>query len=106
MGASGALLLMIAYGRFSFRGLWEACRNTLETSSLVLFLAVASNIYGAVFTRLGTSTMIADAMLSWNLPPTAMLVALMAVIFVLVRRGIGYRGRHSGSAAAENACAC
>jgi tripartite ATP-independent transporter DctM subunit len=83
MGASGALLLMIVYGRFTFRSLWQACQNTLETSSLVLFLAVASNIYGAVFTRLGTSTMIADAMLSWNLPPTAMLVALMAVIFVL-----------------------
>jgi tripartite ATP-independent transporter DctM subunit len=83
MGASGALLLMIGYGRFSLRGLWDACRNTLETSSLVLFLAVASNIYGAVFTRLGTSTMIADTLLSWNLPPTAMLVTLMAVIFVL-----------------------
>jgi tripartite ATP-independent transporter DctM subunit len=83
MGATGAVLLMIGYGRFSFRGLWEACLNTLETSSLVLFLAVASNIYGAVFTRLGTSTMIADTMLSWNLPPTAMLITLMVVIFVL-----------------------
>jgi tripartite ATP-independent transporter DctM subunit len=83
MGASGSLLLMIAYGRFTFAGLWDACLKTLETSSLVLFLAIASNIYGAVFTRLGTSTMIADALLSWNLPPTAMLVALMVIIFLL-----------------------
>jgi tripartite ATP-independent transporter DctM subunit len=83
MGASGALLLMIGYGRFSFRALWDACVNTLETSSLVLFLAVASNIYGAVFTRLGTSTMIADSLLSLNLSPTWMLIALMAVIFIL-----------------------
>jgi tripartite ATP-independent transporter DctM subunit len=83
MGASGSLLLMICYGRFSWRALRGACLNTLETSSLVLFLAVASNIYGAVFTRLGTSTMIADSMLAMNLPPTAMLLLLMAVIFVL-----------------------
>ncbi len=83
MGASGALLLMILYGRFTFKKLREASLNTLETSSLVLFLAVASNIYGAVFTRLGTSTMMADAMLSMNLPPSLMLIVLMGVIFLL-----------------------
>ena len=65
MGASGAVLLMILYGRFSLRKIKDACLNTLETSSLVLFLAVASNIYGAVFTRLGTSTMLAEWLLGW-----------------------------------------
>jgi tripartite ATP-independent transporter DctM subunit len=83
MGATGSLLLMICYGRFTFKGLWDASLKTLETSSLVLFLAVASNIYGSVFTRLGTSSMIADTLLSWNLPPTWMLVALMVIIFLL-----------------------
>jgi tripartite ATP-independent transporter DctM subunit len=83
MGASGALALMIGYGRFTWRGLFEACMKTLETSSLVLFLAVASNIYGAVFTRLGTSTMIAETLLSLDLPATAMLAVLMVVIFLL-----------------------
>jgi tripartite ATP-independent transporter DctM subunit len=83
MGATGALVLSLAYRRFSWAGLREACMKTLETSSLVLFLAVASNIYGAVFTRLGTSTMIADAMLALPIPPSAMLVLLMGVIFLL-----------------------
>jgi len=83
MGASGALLLMIAYRRFTWALLREACMNTLETSSLVLFLAVASNIYGAVFTRLGTSTMIAETMVAMDLPPNGMLAMLMAVIFLL-----------------------
>jgi tripartite ATP-independent transporter DctM subunit len=83
MGATGAIVLSIAYRRFSWAGLREACMKTLETSSLVLFLAVASNIYGAVFTRLGTSTMIADAMLALPVPPSAMLILLMGVIFLL-----------------------
>jgi tripartite ATP-independent transporter DctM subunit len=83
MGATGALVLTIAYGRFSFANLREAAMKTLETSSLVLFLAVASNIYGAVFTRLGTSTMMANAMLNLPLPPSAMLLALMVIIFLL-----------------------
>jgi tripartite ATP-independent transporter DctM subunit len=83
MGAGGALALAAAYRRLGFRGLRGACLRTLETSSMVLFLAVASNIYGAVFTRLGTSTMIADAMLALPLAPAAMLVLLLAVIFLL-----------------------
>jgi tripartite ATP-independent transporter DctM subunit len=83
MGATGAVVLTLAYRRFTWRGLREACLKTLETSSLVLFLAVASNIYGAVFTRLGTSTMIADAMLALPLPPSMMLIALLFVIFLL-----------------------
>jgi tripartite ATP-independent transporter DctM subunit len=83
MGASGAVLLMIGYGRFSLRKIKDACLNTLETSSLVLFLAVASNIYGAVFTRLGTSTMLAEWLLGLGLPETALLVLLMGVIFLL-----------------------
>jgi tripartite ATP-independent transporter DctM subunit len=83
MGATGALVLTVAYRRFTWRGLREACLKTLETSSLVLFLAVASNIYGAVFTRLGTSTLMADALLSLPLPPSLMLIALLIVIFLL-----------------------
>ena len=83
MGASGAVLLMILYGRFSLRKIRDACLNTLETSSLVLFLAVASNIYGAVFTRLGTSTMLAEWLLGLGLPETALLVLLMGIIFLL-----------------------
>jgi tripartite ATP-independent transporter DctM subunit len=83
MGAAGAVLLMIGYGRFSLAKLRDACMNTLETSSLVLFLAIASNIYGAVFTRLGTSTMLANWLLALDLPTTPLLLVLMGVIFLL-----------------------
>jgi tripartite ATP-independent transporter DctM subunit len=83
MGAFGAFVLTVAYGRFSWANLRQACLDTLETSALVLFLAVASNIYGAVFTRLGTSTMIAEWLVTLTVDPTVMLVLLMAIIFVL-----------------------
>ncbi len=83
MGASGALLLCILYRRLSFRVLRDALYRTLQTSSLVLFLAVASNIYGAVFTRLGTGTMIANAILAIPVPPMVLLALIMLVIFLL-----------------------
>ena len=83
MGASGALLLTILYRRLTLGVLRGAAYKTLQTSSLVLFLAVASNVYGAVFTRLGTSTMIAQSMLALPVPPLGMLALLMLVIFLL-----------------------
>ncbi|MGI9383906.1 MAG: TRAP transporter large permease, partial [Methyloligellaceae bacterium] len=73
MGALGSLLLTIVYGRLTWPILRDACQRTLTTSSLVLFLAVASNIYGAVFTRLGTGTLITETMLSLPLPPMGLL---------------------------------
>ena len=83
MGASGALLLTILYRRLTVNVLRDAAYKTLQTSSLVLFLAVASNIYGSVFTRLGTGTMIAKSMLALPVPPLGTLAILMLVIFLL-----------------------
>ncbi len=83
MGALGATLLTVAYRRLTWRTLLEACRHTLTTSSLVLFLAVASNIYGAVFTRLGTGNLLTDFMLSLPVEPLFLLAILMVVIFIL-----------------------
>jgi tripartite ATP-independent transporter DctM subunit len=83
MGAAGATLLTILYRRLTIVGLRDAALKTLETSSLVLFLAVASNIYGAVFTRLGTSSMLANTLIALPVPPWFMLLLLMVLIFLL-----------------------
>lgn len=83
MAASGALLLTIAYRKLTLGVLKEASFKTIQTSSMILFLAMASNIFGAIFTRLGTSTMIAQAMLALPIPPMGMLALLMLIIFLL-----------------------
>ncbi len=83
MGALGATLLTAAYGRLTLETLVSATRKTMQTTSMVLFLAVASNIYGAVFTRLGTGTMIANALVAAPVSPLAMMAMLMGAIFLL-----------------------
>ena len=67
-GALGAIFLVIAYGRFSWKGLLDACYATLATTSMVLLLAVASNVFGAVFAWLGTATWMTNALLASPLP--------------------------------------
>ncbi|MFQ5827687.1 MAG: TRAP transporter large permease subunit [Candidatus Methylomirabilia bacterium] len=83
MAATGAVLLTLVYGRLNWQTVKDAALKTLQTSSFILFLAVASNIYGAVFTRLGTGTLIANALLQLPLPPRGLLALLMMVIFLL-----------------------
>jgi tripartite ATP-independent transporter DctM subunit len=83
VGASGAMILGFAYRRLSFNGIKQAAISTLITSSMVLFLAVASNVFGAVFARLGSATVITNAMLGLPVPAWGMLLIVMAIIFVL-----------------------
>ena len=83
MGAFGSLLLTLAYRRLTWGKTLSAVLQTLEISSMVLFLVAASNFFGAVFSRLGTPTMISEALLGLQLPPVAMLLLIMALIFVL-----------------------
>jgi len=83
MGALGALLLSAAYGKLTWPNLRNAVVNTMVTSSLVLFLAVASNVFGAVFARLGSADVITQALLGLELTPWLMIVLIMLLVFLL-----------------------
>ncbi len=83
LGAAGAVLLALAYRRFTLEAFRLAALQTLATTSMVLFLAVTSNIFGAVFARLGTADWLTQSLVSLALPATLMLVMIVLVIFLL-----------------------
>ncbi len=83
VGATGAVILGFAYRRLTLAGIKSAAISTLTTSSMVLFLAVASNVFGAVFARLGTATVITNTLLALPVPSFVMLLIVMALIFLL-----------------------
>ena len=83
VGCFGALVLAVSYGKFTLKGVKAACISTMNTTSMVMFLAVTSNIFGAVFARLGTAEWITKSMLALPLPPTLMLLFVLALIFLL-----------------------
>ncbi len=82
-GAAGALLLTLAYRKLTLHGLQKSLVKTLEISTLILFLVAASNFFGAVFSRLGTPTMLTEFLLTLELPPMMILLIIMALIFLL-----------------------
>ena len=83
MGATGAILLSILYRRFTLQGLKTATFNTMTTSSMVLFLAVASNVFGAIFARLGSASVVTNALAQLPVPPFVTLLLVQGLIFLL-----------------------
>ena len=83
IGSLGALLLAAAYRRLSYAGLRRAVLSATATSSMVLLLAVTSNIFGAVFARMGTANWITETLLAMPVPPVFMLVMVVVLIFLL-----------------------
>ena len=82
-GAFGALLMTLGYRKMTPSRFQEALVKTLEISVLILFLVAASNFFGAVFSRLGTPTMLTNALLSFDLSQIEVLIVVMVLIFIL-----------------------
>ncbi len=82
-GAFGAIFLSLAYRKLTLPSFYDAMIKTLEITVLIMFLVAASNFFGAVFSRLGTPTMLTELLLAWDLSATAVLVIIMALVFLL-----------------------
>jgi TRAP-type mannitol/chloroaromatic compound transport system permease large subunit len=82
-GAFGATLLAWVYGRLSFKAITNAAMGTMVTVAMVLFLAVASNVFGAVFTKLGSANVITQSLLGAPVGDWWKLALIMAIFFIL-----------------------
>jgi TRAP-type mannitol/chloroaromatic compound transport system permease large subunit len=82
-GAFGATILALVYGRLSGRSATNAAIGTMVTSAMVLFLAVASTVFGAVFTKLGSASLITNALLAVPVGDWWKLAMIMLIFFVL-----------------------
>jgi tripartite ATP-independent transporter DctM subunit len=83
VGSFAVLILTMIYRRMTWEKLKLAVYATLKVSCMILLLVAASNYFGAIFSRLGSATLIAESLLQLNLPPTLMLLLILGVIFVL-----------------------
>ena len=82
-GAAGAVVLAACYGKLTPAAIRGAVIDTAVTTSMVLMLAVASNVFGAVFTKLGSATVLANLLLDLPMGDHGKFWLVMAVIFLL-----------------------
>ena len=83
MGAFGAILLSLAYRKFTISGFFDNMIKSLEITVLIMFLVAASNFFGAEFSSLGTPKMMTEMLLGMDMSPYLILILIMALIFLL-----------------------
>jgi len=83
VGVVGTVIMALCYRTLSWARFKSAVIQTAQQSSMMFFLAVASNIFGAVFTHLGSAKLMTDTLLTLPLPPTGTLLVVMLLIFLL-----------------------
>ena len=83
MGAFGAIILSLAYGKFTIPSFFDSLIKALEITVLIMFLVAASNFFGAQFSALGTPKMMTEILLGLEMSPYLILLLVMALIFLL-----------------------
>jgi len=83
VGCAAVFILTVGSGRMTLAKIRKSALQALEVSSMILMLVVSSNLFGAVFSRLGSADFLASLLTSLSLPPMMMLIVILLLIFIL-----------------------
>ena len=83
LGAFGALFITILYRRFSLSMMIEAARQTVTTTSMVLFVIIGATCFSAVFKGIGGNDLVETGVTLFGDGPFTVLIVVMGAIFVL-----------------------
>ena len=83
IGCVGALVVTALHGKLTWAVFKDSTYRTAQTASMVMILLMASTFLGSVFSALGTPSYIAQTLVSWNIPPTFLILAVLGVCFLL-----------------------
>ena len=83
LGAFGALLITVLYRRFSLPMMFEAARQTVVTTSMVLFVMIGATCFSAVFKGIGGDDLVEAGVTLFGDGPLTVLLVVMGAIFVL-----------------------
>jgi tripartite ATP-independent transporter DctM subunit len=83
VGALVALLLTIAYRRFSWRDLYESMIETAKTTSMALIIVVGATCFTGVFLGIGGGDAVANFILGIGMGKWGTFIIMMIILFVL-----------------------
>lgn len=82
-GAFGATLLALLTKNLNLKVLFEAGKSTLQTTAMVIFVAVGANIFTSVFFGVGADKVLSNFVLNLGLGQWGMIIAILLLVFVL-----------------------
>ncbi len=82
LGALGALLLSIVYGKFSFRTFGEALMKTLVVTSMIMFILMAGSLFTGVFVGNRGMTLMRDVIETLDVGHWGLLAVFLGLVFL------------------------
>jgi tripartite ATP-independent transporter DctM subunit len=83
VGCIGAVLLTIAYGRFTWPLLAEVLRTTLRITSMIMLIVLGGTLFAGIFLLNGGDAMVRGVVAAWRLSPAELIAILLFIVFIL-----------------------
>lgn len=83
VGVFGAAVLALFRRNLSWTVIFESCKATLRTTSMVMILVLFGNLFSAAFLYIGGGDVITDLLIGGSLPPAMVLFIMLLAIFIL-----------------------
>jgi tripartite ATP-independent transporter DctM subunit len=83
VGAAGAIILTFSQGKLKWKGLVEACENTLKSSAMVLWTMFGANVFVALYVLVGGGRFVTDLLVGSGLSKWTILLITQVILFFL-----------------------
>jgi tripartite ATP-independent transporter DctM subunit len=83
VGATGAIILTAISGKLKWKGIVEACENTLKSSAMVLWTMFGANIFVALYVMVGGGRFVTDVLLGSGLSKWVILWIMQLMLIFL-----------------------
>ncbi|MEW6530302.1 MAG: TRAP transporter large permease subunit [Thermodesulfobacteriota bacterium] len=83
VGALGAVVLCLCYKRLTWYTLLDNCYSTLRITAMIIFIAMAANMFTGAFLSAGCGQVITDLLTSLGLGRWGIFLTSLFIIFVL-----------------------
>ena len=83
LGAFGALILAFFNKKLTWTVMWESCKATLRTTSMVMMLFIGGKFFSTVFLSMGGGDVVADLLIGSGLNRWVALAIMMFIVFLM-----------------------
>jgi tripartite ATP-independent transporter DctM subunit len=82
VGASGAFLICIIYGRLNRKVITDSCLETMKISGMALWILVTATLFGVVYTSAGAQDMVMEIIQGLEVNRWLILVVMQVILLV------------------------
>lgn len=83
VGALGSLIIALSRGKLDWQTTVLACRETLKSTTMVMWIALSSLLFVSVYAGVGGDKLVRGLLTGLDVAPWVVLTAMMVIVFVL-----------------------